>query len=161
MHRDYFRLRKPLERRMYELARKHCGKQDEWVDFAGAAQEEMRLRVRGLRVSAAGKRHLRGGCQPQPHARLRHFVRRQQREVHEPQNHEAPPSSEHSYVSAARPRNLSRRADGRARLRHVYLEQEWRNFWVEAGRPELKSPDAAFIGFCKSRYTRESRIRRT
>src|SRR5215470_4470693 len=30
LHRDYFRLRKPLERRMYELARKHCGKQDEW-----------------------------------------------------------------------------------------------------------------------------------
>lgn len=31
LHRDYFRLRKPLERRRYELARKHCGKQDEWA----------------------------------------------------------------------------------------------------------------------------------
>jgi hypothetical protein len=30
LHRDYFRLRKPLERRMYELARKHCGKQKDW-----------------------------------------------------------------------------------------------------------------------------------
>lgn len=30
LHRDYFRLRKPLERRMYELARKHCGKQRSW-----------------------------------------------------------------------------------------------------------------------------------
>ena len=30
LHRDYFRLRKPLERRMYELARKHCGKKEEW-----------------------------------------------------------------------------------------------------------------------------------
>jgi hypothetical protein len=30
LHRDYFRLRKPLERRMYELARKHCGKKVEW-----------------------------------------------------------------------------------------------------------------------------------
>lgn len=30
LHRDYFRLRKPLERRMYELARKHCGRQPEW-----------------------------------------------------------------------------------------------------------------------------------
>jgi plasmid replication initiation protein len=30
LHRDYFRLRKPLERRIYELARKHCGQQDEW-----------------------------------------------------------------------------------------------------------------------------------
>ena len=30
IHRDYFRLRKPLERRFYELARKHCGHQSSW-----------------------------------------------------------------------------------------------------------------------------------
>lgn len=30
INRDYFRLRKPLERRLYELARKHCGRQAEW-----------------------------------------------------------------------------------------------------------------------------------
>lgn len=27
---DYFRLRKPLDRRIYELARKHCGKNQSW-----------------------------------------------------------------------------------------------------------------------------------
>ncbi|QIZ82683.1 Replication initiator protein A [Thalassovita gelatinovora] len=31
LSRDYFRLRKPLQRRIYELARKHCGRQAEWV----------------------------------------------------------------------------------------------------------------------------------
>ena len=30
LHRDYFRLKKPLERRIYEIARKHCGQQVEW-----------------------------------------------------------------------------------------------------------------------------------
>jgi replication initiator protein A len=30
LHRDYFRLRKPIERRVYEIARKHCGQQDSW-----------------------------------------------------------------------------------------------------------------------------------
>ena len=30
INRDYFRLRKPLERRFYELARKHCGHQERW-----------------------------------------------------------------------------------------------------------------------------------
>ncbi|MEQ4539128.1 MAG: replication initiator protein A [Billgrantia sp.] len=30
LSRDYFRLRKPLYRRIYELARKHCGKQPSW-----------------------------------------------------------------------------------------------------------------------------------
>jgi plasmid replication initiation protein len=31
IHRDYFRLRKPLERRLYEIARKHCGRQALWM----------------------------------------------------------------------------------------------------------------------------------
>ena len=30
LSRDYFRLRRPLERRIYELSRKHCGRQPEW-----------------------------------------------------------------------------------------------------------------------------------
>ncbi|MCG9027366.1 replication initiator protein A [Laribacter hongkongensis] len=30
LHPDYFRLRKPLERRLYELVRKHCGHQTAW-----------------------------------------------------------------------------------------------------------------------------------
>ena len=30
LHRDYFRLRRPIERRVYEIARKHCGQQDTW-----------------------------------------------------------------------------------------------------------------------------------
>ena len=28
--RDYFRLRSPLDRRIYEIARKHCGRQEKW-----------------------------------------------------------------------------------------------------------------------------------
>lgn len=31
IHPNYFRLRKPLERRLYELARKHCGRQAKWI----------------------------------------------------------------------------------------------------------------------------------
>lgn len=30
LNSDYFRLRKPLEKRLYELARKHCGQQPTW-----------------------------------------------------------------------------------------------------------------------------------
>lgn len=30
LSRDYFRLRKPIDRRLYELARKHCGAQPKW-----------------------------------------------------------------------------------------------------------------------------------
>ena len=35
-----------------------------------------------------------------------------------------------------------------------YLEQEWRNWWVESGLPELGHPAKAFIAFCKARYKR-------
>ncbi len=30
INRDYFRLGKPMERRLYEIARKHCGNQKQW-----------------------------------------------------------------------------------------------------------------------------------
>ena len=35
-----------------------------------------------------------------------------------------------------------------------YLEQEWREMWVDTGTPFLHSPDKAFIAFCKSRAKR-------
>jgi len=40
LSRDYFRLRKPLERRMYELARKHCGRQTEWKISVGTLHKK-------------------------------------------------------------------------------------------------------------------------
>lgn len=48
IHRDYFRLRKPLERRLYELARKHCGKQTSW-----------KIGLELLREKCGSKTHLR------------------------------------------------------------------------------------------------------
>ena len=40
LSRDYFRLRKPLERRIYELARKHCGRQPEWRVSVGTLHKK-------------------------------------------------------------------------------------------------------------------------
>lgn len=40
LSRDYFRLRKPLDRRIYELARKHCGKQSRWQIGLAALHEK-------------------------------------------------------------------------------------------------------------------------
>lgn len=38
--RDYFRLRRPLERRLYEIARKHCGSQKKWHIGLAKLQEK-------------------------------------------------------------------------------------------------------------------------
>jgi plasmid replication initiation protein len=37
---DYFRIRKPLDRRIYELARKHCGSQKQWQCSVVALHEK-------------------------------------------------------------------------------------------------------------------------
>jgi len=41
IHKDYFRLRKPTERRLYELARKHCGNQPSWKIKLSTIQEKI------------------------------------------------------------------------------------------------------------------------
>lgn len=57
IHSDYFRLRKPLARRLYEIARKHCGRQSRWAIGLALLQEksgskstlkEFRRAVRGI-----------------------------------------------------------------------------------------------------------------
>lgn len=67
IHRDYFRLRKPLERRMYELARKHCGRQSEWAiglsklkDKCGSTStvKEFRRLVRAIARQDASHGHM-------------------------------------------------------------------------------------------------------
>ncbi|MEJ1298482.1 MAG: replication initiator protein A [Candidatus Sedimenticola sp. (ex Thyasira tokunagai)] len=58
--RDYFRLRKGLERRLYELARKHCGKQPSWKiglellhkkSGSSGALKEFRRKIKGISKS--------------------------------------------------------------------------------------------------------------
>ena len=60
LHRDYFRLRKPIERRIYELARKHCGQQPSWKasievlhkkSGSKSTDKEFRRAVRNLAAS--------------------------------------------------------------------------------------------------------------
>ena len=40
LHPDYFRLRRPLERRLYEIARKHCGRQPSWTIHLSLLQKK-------------------------------------------------------------------------------------------------------------------------
>ena len=44
IHPDYFRLRKPLARRLYEIARKHCGHQSKWVLLQEKADSKSTLK---------------------------------------------------------------------------------------------------------------------
>ena len=152
LHRDYFRLRKPLERRMYELARKHCGQQDEWaisLDLlrkktgSASSDKEFRRLVGDICDENAKFSHM-----PDYAVRLDgNNVRFTNRKTMK-----ALPSAETTLFPTL---DLETYNDARIVAPGYdvyYLEQEWRNFWVETGKPELKNPDAAFIGFCKRRH---------
>jgi plasmid replication initiation protein len=143
LSRDYFSLRKPLERRLYELCRKHCGRQPSW-----------RISVETLAKKA-------GSNSPRRvfRAMLREIIKRDGLPEYtlreEPGDilHVAPRGV---IEPSARAPQLSPEALEKARAlmpgADVYaLEAEWRGLWQSSGQPPLRSPDAAFLGWVKKR----------
>ncbi|MEM8615699.1 MAG: replication initiator protein A, partial [Pseudomonadota bacterium] len=141
LNRDYFGLRKPLERRIYELARKHCGRQPVW-----RVSVETLLKKSG---SGSPRRVFR--------AMLREIIREGRLPDYEL-------SEEDGDIIAVRPSavvdlperapQLSQTALEEARRlvpgADIYaLEAEWRSMWAASGRPALRSPDKAFLGWVK------------
>ena len=155
LHRDYFRLRKPLERRLYEIARKHCGQQSVWS------------------VSLS-KLHAKCGS----NSTSREFRRLVSNIVEEDVRHSHMPDYSVSLTNDMVTFSSRRAAAGKARAipdgREPLLDpdtfdkarltapgydvqglyREWLEFWTEKGRPELKSADAAYLGFCRERHKR-------
>ena len=56
--KDYFRLRKPIDRRIYEIARKHCGKQKSWK----ISLENLHLKTGATMVLKEFRRSLNSLC---------------------------------------------------------------------------------------------------
>ena len=148
LHRDYFGLRKPLERRLYELARKHCGAQPEWtISLAVLHQKagsDAPLRV----FRAAVRRTIATG--PLPDYRLEERPGDLIRVCRKDAVLEGalgvgqggPPLPPEIFEAA---RALAPGRDPYA------LEAEWRAFWVATGRPRLRAPGKAFLGWVKAR----------
>jgi plasmid replication initiation protein len=143
LSRDYFRLRKPLERRIYELTRKHCGRQQAWT-----ISVETLLKKSG---SASPRRVFRKmvrdmiAAQPLPDYAMEELpgdlIRFSQKHaVTEPGVGDAPVLKA---ATLERARALMPGAD-------VYaLEADWRAMWARSGRPRLRQADAAFLGWVK------------
>jgi plasmid replication initiation protein len=154
LHKNYFRLRKPLERRMYELARKHCGKQNEWIislellrEKCGAITALKKFRDFVVAIIKENEKcdHFPDYCIAINSTNVCFTNRNSIKAAREEEKHLFPQLDAETFHDA---RTVAPGLD-------VYvLQQEWLNFWVDSGKPELKNPDAAFIGFCKSRYNR-------
>jgi plasmid replication initiation protein len=156
LHRDYFRLRGPLERRMYELARKHCGKQDDWTISlellrkkcgSASSDKEFRRLVGVIAQEDARHSHIPDYAVAIDGDKVRFLNRNTMpKPLPETERTVFPVLDPETYHDA---RGVAPGYDVHA------LEQDWRMFWFDSGKPELKNPDAAFIGFCKSRYKRQ------
>ncbi|MFC3060243.1 replication initiator protein A [Paenirhodobacter populi] len=149
LSRDYFRLRKPLERRIYELARKHCGRQESWrisVDTllkkSGSASPRRVFRAM-LREMIAAQSLPDYDIAEEPGDLIRFSLRDR---VIENVGEGPGPLAPETFAAA---RTIFPGAD-------VYaLEAEWKAWWAATGRPRLRSRDAAFLGFVRTRRGRE------
>jgi len=159
LHKAYFQLRKPLERRLYELARKHCGKQDVWrigldklqhKTGSTSTPKEFKRLVKTICKADEASSHM-----PDYRFRLLHDVL------------EVSPKAEFLdiYLEAPSPKAVEAihfSADTYEKARKAaptwdvyFLEQEWRMWMSE----KPKHPDGAFIGFCRKWYERKGEAR--
>ncbi len=152
INRDYFRLRKPIERRLYEIARKHCGQQPiNW-----------KISVKNLHKKVGSTATL-----SKFKFTLNHIIKHN----HLPDysikmdannvvfflngKETATPKAQYDDFHL-KPATLEK---AQKIVQQQYdiaaLEAEWKACWKSTGKPELKSPDGAFINFCKKRITTE------
>lgn len=143
LSRDYFRMRKPLERRIYELARKHCGRQVEWS------------------VSVATLAKKTGSTSP-----LRVFRAMLREMIHENRLPDYVLSEQPGDILRVAPRATVIEPGEGPHLRPETMEQaraivpgvdvhalaaEWRGWWAATGRPRLRSADRAFLGWVRTK----------
>jgi len=155
LHRSYFNLRKPLERRLYELARKHCGQQGIWR----IGLDKLQHKTGSTSTSKEFKRLVKSICRtdeeqahmPDYRFRLLHDVL------------EVSPKT--SFLDAYTDQVVSPQAEGVSLSPEAYerareaaptwdiyvLEQEWRMWMTDPPA----HPDGAFVGFCRKWYERK------
>ena len=148
---QYFRLRRPLERRIYELARKHAGD-------APGRREPFKIGLGTLQYKVGSNA---------PAKKFRFFMKEIIRDGHIPDYDiwldadlvyfkcRKEGRRQHRGMIALRPETLDRAQIIAAEKGYSLadLEQEW-NDWVSGQSRKPTSADAAFIGFCKKKPSR-------
>lgn len=155
LHRDYFRLRKPLERRIYELARKHCGRQREWrisLDTlqkkcgSGSSQREFRRLVSTIADEDEKHSHM-------PDYEIRFDVETDILRIRSRGTITPEAVGVQSTIPVLDPDvyDLAREAAPGWDVRTI--ESEWRAWATDVPR----NPEMAFLGFCRKWYEKRGR----
>lgn len=151
LHKDYFRLRKPLERRIYEIARKHCGVQKQWKINLPLLKKKSGSQTTAKKFKQLLKQiqecdHLPDYSMHFEDGDFVVFVNRKY--------------SEKNTVGG----RLILKSDTYEKARRaapdwdIYmLEQYWRGWINEKSKAKPDNPDAAFIGYCKKWFENKGR----
>lgn len=145
LSRDYFGLRKPLERRVYEIARKHCGQQREFRIglplLHAKAGSEAPVRV----FRAAIRKMIEADLLPDYHLSEEpgDVIRITRRQLVE--------ETAAPLFGAAVLEQVRALAPG---WDPYALEAEWQGFWAATGRPKLRVPEKAYLAWVKGRVAR-------
>lgn len=150
LNRDYFRLKKPIERRLYELSRKHTGTQRCW---------SVSLKI--LHNKTGSKSSLK-----EFRRAVKHLVEHNHLPDYEVYFHSELDQvtfyPRKTFISAIQPKatktlpeldelTLDIASTMLPNFDILLVEKEWRQFWAENGYEKLKDHNQAFLGFCRKK----------
>lgn len=153
LHPDYFRLRKPIERRVYEIARKFCGHSESW-----------KISLDKLLSRTGARTELK---------RFRHTIREMARTNHLPDYHVSYDETNGQVVfrnrgsmiesTQATPWSGLLDPDIYHDARQIApgwdvreIEKQWRE-WLGKKRQAPRQPERSFLGFCRTWQNRHGR----
>jgi plasmid replication initiation protein len=150
INRDYFGLRKPIERRIYELARKHCGENQSFKIGLDNLQKKVGSSSTPREFRRLFSRLLETNHLPD------YAVSISDNMVTFTNRNWQPPVGENQHTWPFLKPETFAKARAAAPGWDVYaLEQEWRE-WIAKKEP-AKRPDAAFLAFCRKRFQKRGR----
>jgi hypothetical protein len=150
LDRDYFRLRKPIERRLYEIARKHCGAQKSWK--IGLAKLKYKI---GSNSSEKEFKRLLSRIINEPHDHIPQYGFEMSEGIVYVTNKSFQPERPTLETFAGR---LEPDAHQGARARapgwdsHM-LERKWRE-WMHRNGYSSAHPTRSFLSFCQEHFER-------
>jgi plasmid replication initiation protein len=158
LHRNYFRLRKPLERRIYEIARKHCGRQREWRVSLDVLQRKC-----GSSSTNREFKRLVGSivAQDEDHDHMPDYAVRMDGGfvvfTNRGTMHKQEPIADEIAPIRLNAKTYDAAREAAPGWDIYHLEQEWRTWMADGGLDAPKSPDKAFLGFCRKWFERRGR----
>jgi len=141
---DYFRLRRPLERRIYEIARKHCGHQKRW----NIGLEKLQLKTGSSAPLKCFRHNLRQIIEDDHTPDYRIELTDADQVIFRPRKALKNPDASLLIISAGAEEKARTIAREKGWDYHA-LEREWRDFARSKEPP--RDPDSAFLGFCKKK----------